>query len=270
MILFGRSFSAENISFVSDKETIATTYADSIEFVTGKRPQTELKKSGKYLVSIKNKRDRIDILNEFGYLGNELNFQIKASNLENKDCCVKSFLRGCFISCGTVTDPKKEYHLDFSIGKKSRCVELIPYFEEISIYPKLIQRNGNFILYIKDSAQIEDFLTIIGDSNAALYIMGEKIEKNVRNYVNRQVNCESANIQRVCDASVAQIEAINLILEKRGFDFLPEHLRQLAELRLENPEMSLSELGAELTPAITRSGVNHRMKKLMEISKSLE
>lgn len=173
------------------------------------------------------------------------------------------------MACGSVTDPNRTYHLEFCIPHKSLCEDICRLIREIqdcSISVKMLCRNGSYIAYIKDSEQITDLVAYIGASNAAMSIMGTKALKQVRNSVNRRANSEIANLQKVALASAAQIKAINKLKQTGKLSSLSDELQQVALLRLEYPELSLRDMGEMLTPPISRSGVNHRMAKLIKLS----
>ena len=181
---------------------------------------------------------------------------------------IKQFLRGVFLSCGTITDPQNGYHLEFVVPfmeLSKSLYALIVSLEDLSVKAKLTKRKNNFIIYIKDSSDIIDFLAYIGASASAMEMMQIKMMKEFRNYVNRTNNFETANISKTASAAAIQIEAINA-LKKRGiFRKLDDDLKELAQLRIDNPDMSLRELGENLSVPITRSGVNYKIKKLLNI-----
>ena len=266
MLYFARSFSLHDISIMTDYDFVAQKYKNAIRYVSAAEPEETVSKSGKVTVSVTEADSRIGILNEFGYSGNESNMRILTTNIEN-ECCFGAFLRGVFLACGIITDPKKEYHLEFDVTFKNKSRDLSDMFEDFTATPKQSDRNGVNLVYFKDSYQIEDILTVMGAHQSVLELIGEKILKDVRNNVNRKVNCDRANIKKTCSASAEQIKAINKLMDAEKMDELPSELKELAELRLENPEMSLSELGENLSTPISRSGVNHRLKKLIEIAK---
>lgn len=268
MLMFGKGFSKDEMYIQTDYDYVAERYSSLVEFITGKKPEITQSAASKYTVSVNSYQDRIEILHEFGYLGNELSFNLNENNIENK-CCFGAFIRGVFLVCGIVTDPSKEYHLEFDVSVRSRCAQLKKAFKRFPVTPKSTQRNGGYILYFKDSEQIADILALSGASVSMMALIGEKILKDVRNQVNRKVNCENANLQKVCIAAANQIAAIKKIYKLRGKEYLPAHLREIAELRIENPEMTLGELGESLSEPLTRSGVNHRLKKIEQIANSL-
>ena len=195
--------------------------------------------------------------------------EIAASIVSGNDNDTGAFLRGVFVSCGSITDPNKEYHLEIVLPVPSRTERLRSFIEEHGMPVKLTIRGKTPVLYAKESGLIEDFLTYIGAGNHALEIMRVKIEKDFRNRVNRSVNCDSANLDKTVAASEKVRRDIEFIFEKLGETALKPELRETARLRLENPESSLSELCEMFDPPISRSGLNHRLKKLSKIAEEL-
>lgn len=263
MLYYGRAFGKDEISIMTDYDFVAQKYKNAIKYIVPAEPDEITSKSGKITVSVDNSDERMDILNELGYSGTEQTMRLLTTNIEN-ECCFGAFLRGVFLACGIITDPKKEYHLEFDVAFKSKSRDLVEMFEDFPAIPKLSDRNGINLIYIKDSSHIENVLTVMGAHQSVLELIGEKIFKDVRNNVNRKVNCDNANIKKTCAAAAAQIQAIEKLIETKNFDALSPELKELAKLRLENPEMPLSELGASLSTPISRSGVNHRLKKLID------
>lgn len=268
MLLYSKIFSKDDMYIQTEHKYVADAYNNCVKFIIGKEAKIICSPSSKYTVSVPTYEDRMEILHEFGYRGNEISFSINENNIEN-ECCFGAFIRGVFLVCGIVTDPSKEYHLEFDVSLRSKCAQLKQAFKRFPVTPKTAQRNGGYILYFKDSEQIADILALCGASTSMMALIGEKILKDVRNQVNRKVNCENANLQKVCNAASSQISAIRKIYKLKGKEYLPEHLRQIADLRIENPEMTLSELGENLPEQLTRSGVNHRLKKIEQIANEL-
>lgn len=181
--------------------------------------------------------------------------------------CPPAFLRGAFLSGGSVTDPEKRYHLELStthlrVGRETHALML-----DMDLYPKETERNGSIVLYYKQSDYIEDFLTILGAPVCAMGIMEAKVEKGLINDVNRRVNCETANLTKVVDAAQEQLSAIRKLEENGRLEKLPAKLQETAALRRSNPEATLTELAEMLDPPVTKSAINHRMRKLIELSK---
>lgn len=185
--------------------------------------------------------------------------------LEEEHCRL-SFIRGAFLAGGSVTDPDKGYHLELVTSHYNVGREIPALLREAGFEPKSTQRKSNYVTYFKQSEYIEDFLTAIGAPVAAMGIMNTKAEKNLRGSVNRRVNFEAANLDKTVDAAQVHLEAIRL-LEVRGMlGELPEKLKETAILRRENPELSLTELAAKCDPPITKSALNHRLRKLVALS----
>jgi DNA-binding protein WhiA len=176
------------------------------------------------------------------------------------------FTAGVFLASGSVNDPEKEYHLEFCSPEEKIAEELISLLGEIGVNAGITVRRGQYIVYIKGSESIEDTLTFINAQQCTLELMNVKIYKDVRNKANRITNCDNANINKVVKASMKQVEDIKLIAEKRGLESLTDELRQVAEIRLESIGLSLQDIGESLEPPISRSGVNHRFKKLAKIA----
>lgn len=194
-----------------------------------------------------------------------INYDVVSGN----DSDSGAFLRGIFVSCGSVTDPNKEYHLEMILPENCRTEQLRAFLDEHGMAAKVTERLKNSVLYFKTSELIEDFLTYIGAGSHALEIMQVKIEKDIRNRANRCVNCDSANLDKTVAASEKSRRDIETIYELLGEENLTPELRETARLRIENPESSLSELCGLHTTEISRSGLNHRLKKLSKIAEEL-
>ena len=198
-----------------------------------------------------------------------LTLHVNFGMLEEEAECM-AYLRGAFLAGGSVTDPAKRYHLEMTTSHYKVSRETCALLIECGFSPKELSRGGNNILYFKQSDYIEDFLTAIGAQVSAMGVMEAKVEKDLRNGVNRRVNCETANLTKVVDASMGQLAAIRALEEAGELDKLPGKLRETALLRRENPEATLQELAAMLNPPITKSAINHRMRKLLELARALE
>ena len=198
-----------------------------------------------------------------------LTLHVNFGMLEEEAECM-AYLRGAFLAGGSVTDPTKRYHLEMTTSHYKVSRETCALLIECGFSPKELSRGGNNILYFKQSDYIEDFLTAIGAQVSAMGVMEAKVEKDLRNGVNRRVNCETANLTKVVDASMGQMAAIRALEEAGELDKLPGKLRETALLRRENPEATLQELAAMLNPPITKSAINHRMRKLLELARALE
>ena len=198
-----------------------------------------------------------------------LTLHVNFGMLEEEAECM-AYLRGAFLAGGSVTDPAKRYHLEMTTSHYKVSRETCALLIECGFSPKELSRGGNNILYFKQSDYIEDFLTAIGAQVSAMGVMEAKVEKDLRNGVNRRVNCETANLTKVVDASMGQMAAIRALEEAGELDKLPGKLRETALLRRENPEATLQELTAMLNPPITKSAINHRMRKLLELARAFE
>ena len=192
---------------------------------------------------------------------------IDTSYVDGRDENTGLFLRGAFIACGIVSDPNKEYHLEFSVGSNEKSEALRRLITESGMNIKSSSRKGKSLLYTKDSESISDILTFMGAMISSMEIMNAKIYKDIRNNVNRKVNCESANIEKTVSASRKQLEDIEYIERRAGLGILAEELRPLAEIRRDNIDLSLSEIGKML--GISRSGVYHRIKRISETADRL-
>ncbi len=181
-------------------------------------------------------------------------------------CCARAYLRGAFLASGSVSDPEKSYHLELTVKNKDAVDEVLDCFGEFDLFPNVIIRKNNYVVYIKEAEQIVDFLNIIQAHKALLKYEDVRVLKSVRNDINRLVNCETANLEKTVNASVKQVDYIKTIQQTVGLESLPKNLEEIARLRLQNPEASLKELGEMIRPAIGKSGVNHRLKKIKEIA----
>lgn len=184
------------------------------------------------------------------------------------DCCRASYIRGAFLGCGSISDPNKNYHIEFTVKEKAEAKFLHYLIEEMGLNSKLTDRKGNFIVYLKGYEDIADMLGTIGASMAALELFNVQIEKEMRNNVNRRVNCENANTDKIAKATSKHLWAINKIKEMKRWDKLPDTLKEIGDLRVEFPEDSLKELGERLEEPIGKSGVNHRLNRILEYAQS--
>lgn len=190
--------------------------------------------------------------------------------LTRTKCCRKSYLRGSFLAAGTITNPEKSYQMEWRCGSERMAkdlLRLIGSFEDLEA--KTIKRKNQWIVYVKTASYIRDLLTLMGAHGKVLELENVLITKELRSEAVRMTNCDTANMDRVISASERQIEDIRKIIMNKGEEFLPEKLREVAALRLDNPEASLSQLGEMLSPPMKKSGVNNRLKKISEIADSL-
>lgn len=224
-----------------------------------------------YCLFLSSQKDVIKLLKAV-LLYNE-NGEIDKNNINPlmlKDaCCKRAFIRGIFFTCGGLSDPEKNYHLEFIFLEREKAEFLCKVMNNFSLAPKIIKRKNYFVLYLKEAENIVDMLNIIGAHGSLLEFENIRVLKDVSNNINRAVNCETANLSKTISASVSQIEDINFILEKEGMSYLPEQLQEIAALRLTYPNASFKEIGEKLTPKISKSGVNHRLKRISKIAEKL-
>jgi len=183
-----------------------------------------------------------------------------------RDCCKRAFLRGAFLAAGSVTDPAKSYHLEIVCGVEEDADLVTELMSFYGLKSGVTVRNGRFVVYIKEGDAISDLLGLLDAPKAMMTMENARIIKEMRNNINRQVNCETANLTKVVNAAVKQEAAIKYIMDNGLFGNMPENLRIIAELRMENTDMSLAELGELLDPPVGKSGVNHRLRRIMEFA----
>lgn len=186
-----------------------------------------------------------------------------------KDCCKKAFLRGIFFATGSVSDPSKAYHFEIVVRNRDMAVRVQSVIASFSLDAKIVKRKKYYVVYLKEGAMIVDMLKIMEASVNLMDMENVLILKEMRNDINRRVNCETANIKKTVNAAHRQIEDIQYIEKIKGLKYLSESLRQMAELRMEEPDANLSELGQMLNPPVSKSGVNHRLRKISEIANQL-
>ena len=186
-----------------------------------------------------------------------------------QNCCKRAFIRGAFLSSGSISDPEKGYHFEIVCPEEGRAKQLQTITRSFDIDAKIVQRKKSYVVYVKEGAQIVDMLAVMEANVALMNLENIRIQKEMRNSVNRKVNCETANINKTVNAAVKQMEDIKLIQKYIGFEQLNEGLAQLAQLRLQYPEATLKELGMMLNPQVGKSGVNHRLRKLSVMAEEL-
>ena len=184
-------------------------------------------------------------------------------------CCKRAFIRGAFLASGSMSDPNKSYHFEIVCRTMEQAEQLQQLMNGFETEAKIVERKGHYVVYLKEGAQIVDMLNVMEAYVSLMNLENVRILKEMRNSVNRKVNCETANISKTVNAAVKQLEDIELIRSKLGLDQLPQNLREMALIRLEYPEAALKELGNYLTPPVGKSGVNHRLRKLAEIAEDL-
>jgi len=189
--------------------------------------------------------------------------------LIQQTCCKRAFIRGAFLAAGSMSNPNKAYHFEIVCSCLPQANQLKTIINSFDVDARIVARKKNQVVYVKEGSHIVELLNIMEAHVALMNLENVRIVKEMRNSVNRQVNCETANISKTVNAAVRQIEDIRLIRNTRGLESLPDHLREMALLRLEYPDTPLKELGTYLNPPVGKSGVNHRLRKLSEIAQQL-
>lgn len=197
------------------------------------------------------------------------NLSISDNLLIQKECCKRAFIRGAFLAAGSISAPEKSYHFEIVCASHSKAIQLQKMICYFNIDAKIVERKKHFVVYIKEGSGIVDILNVMEAHIALMDLENVRILKEMRNSVNRKVNCETANLNKTVSAAVKQIEDIKYIRDTVGLSFLTENLEEIARLRLEHADSSLKELGEMLSPAVGKSGVNHRLRKISEIAENL-
>ncbi len=277
-LLFCKKFSSEEISFKTESSEAARRFVDIITACTDSVVEIQKSLSARkneaslYKVSVPNSSDCKRIFGYFGHDNNEVSLRINRANIEF-EICAAAFLRGAFLTCGNITSPQSEYHLEFNVAHKNLSYDLCKLIYETTefvggraIIPKTVSRRGSYVVYIKDSEDISDFLTLMGAGNASMNVMQVKILKNVENARNRQINSQLANTDRMLSAAAKQVKAINVLSESGKLNTLSEELQEVARIRKQYPLVSLKELCTYFENPISKSGLNHRLNKLIELA----
>ncbi|MCL2391173.1 MAG: DNA-binding protein WhiA [Oscillospiraceae bacterium] len=271
VLMFCNTFTAGEIRIITGNHTLGSRLVEMFESAFSVSfdimPEPEKKGKQAYIITAPGKLNRI--FDKFGISPESLLAHHVNLGVLEEECCRRSFVRGAFLAGGAITNPEKSYHLELVTDHFNVSRETYSLLLDMGFSPKETSRSGNYIIYFKQSAAIEDFLALIGAPIHAMELMSAKIEKDMRNSVNRKVNCDTANVIKTVDASIAQIKAIRHIEDAGMFDILPEKLRQTAEIRVSNPELSIKELAELSAPPVTKSCLNHRLRKLVEISKGI-
>ncbi|MFG6395270.1 MAG: DNA-binding protein WhiA [Lachnospiraceae bacterium] len=229
--------------------------------------------TGSYFLFVSSKHDVYNILQAVKVIGGQKKQWGSLSEIHyllvQNTCCKRAFLRGAFMAAGSVSDPEKAYHLEIAVLSEKLALQIRTVISSFRIDAKIVKRKKYYVVYVKEGSQIVDFLNVAGAHAALMDFENVRIVKEVRNSVNRHVNCETANISKTVNAAARQIEDIKYIQCNKGFGKLTEGLKEIAILRLEYPESSLQELGMMLNGPIGKSGVNHRLRKLSDIANQM-
>lgn len=266
MCIFGKSFTPRLVALQTENRAVADLYFDLLNEICNVKAVLNVSPKGRsFTVSVEEPGDCAKILKTFSHDGTG-SLRIDHSNFDC-EACRHAFFAGAFLSCGTVSSPKKDYHLEFTVPFQNLAKSFVTMLLEAELSPKTANRKGYHIIYFKESESIEDCLYLMGAPSAMFEMMNIKIVKDIRNSANRKANCETANIERMVKAVGVQLDAIEKIRKTKGLDYLSEDLKNMALLREDNPDSSLSEL-AQMS-SMSRSGVNHRLKRIVEIANEL-
>ena len=268
VLLFCHSFTDNEVKIVTGcpafAQRLPELFKRAFRVTFDRKPEGAAQGKETFLITEEGKRAAIG--ETLGYdPGATLAHHINLALLE-EDACRTAFLRGAFLAGGAVSDPAKSYHLELCTSHYSVSRELPALLREVGFEPKQTTRKSNYVTYMKSSETIADFLTALGAPLASMELMNAKLEKHLRGSVNRRVNCDSANLDKAVDAALEQVEAIQRYARTRGLDSLPDKLRETAELRLAHPELTLSQLSVLFQPPITKSALNHRLRKLLDLA----
>jgi len=269
VLLYCNTFTAREVRIITECGDFAKRLPKLFRRAFGLKFDRLPKKSEqKYIFQITNADKLAGIIDAFGFDPRQSPVLHINFGLLEEDCCRAAFLRGAFLAGGSVTDPAKRYHLELETSHAQASRELLALLGEMGRRPKQTARGGYQVIYFKSSGQIEDFLTIMGAPLSAMGLMNAKAEKELRNGVNRRVNCEAANLDKAVEAAQEQLEAIRRLYELGRVEELPPRLKETIILREAFPELTLSELAEEFDPPITKSCLNHRLRKLVELSRT--
>ena len=261
-------YDGEIFIFLSENTRLLDKISSLVEGLTGSRPEILLYEN-KFCARLRSLEDAQKLANitigKQGYDRPAIN-PLAVSSV----CCKRAYIRGAFICTGSVSDPRKQYHLEFSNSDYDHANALKGLISTFGIDAKIITRKNHYVVYIKEGEQIVDMLNVMSAHKALLEFENLRVVKEMRNNVNRIVNCETANLNKVVSAGVRQVEAIEYIRKTVGLSYLSPSLEEMARVRLEYPDTSLKELGEKLKPPVGKSGVNHRLKKICEIAENLK
>lgn len=266
-------FSTENASIARRIFSILKkSYDADIEVMV--RRNRQLKKNNNYLIVIGDKEVSKKILLDVGFIEEKdmnvfsPNYRIE-KDIIRKRCCRRSYIRGSFLGGGSISNPEKTYHLEMVTNNRDHAEDLSEIINSFDLNSKIVLRKDNYIVYLKEGEHIVDMLNIMGAHQALLKLEDVRVLKDVRNNINRLVNCETANLSKTISASLRQINDIRFIEANMGLNKLPKNLREVANLRLDNPDASLKELGMMLPSPVGKSGINHRFRRIGEVAEEL-
>ena len=241
----------------------------NIETEIAIRESCQMKKGNVYFVEICDPNEIRNVLQGTKLSVNRETLCFDNTLVTQQSCCKRAFIRGAFLASGSISDPEKGYHFEIVCPDRQKAEQLQELIRSFQIDAKIVLRKKSYVVYVKEGAQIVDILAVMEANVALMNLENIRILKEMRNSVNRKVNCETANINKTVSAAVKQIEDIKLMESQKAFHTLNEGLAEIAELRLQYPEATLKELGMMLNPQVGKSGVNHRLRKLSEIADEL-
>lgn len=272
VLLYANTFHAREIKIITENPEFSARLPKLFQKAFGLRFDRlpEENGQGKRIFQITAPEKLAKIIDIFGYDPRQsLVLHVNFGLLED-DCCRTAFIRGIFLAGGSVTDPEKRYHLELVTAHQQASREVATLLEEMGFLPRMVQRGASSVIYFKQSEHIEDLLTTIGAPVASMDIMTAKVDKEIRNDANRAANCDMANVNKTVEAAKSQMTAIMRLKNSGKWERIPEQLRRTGELRLEYPELSLLQLAEYCDPPVTKSCINHRMRKLMEMAGELK
>ncbi len=261
--LFGARLQEGSMKVVTEHAVVAQRLLMLLQKVFGVHAKVEVRHHAVTTYHLTADRDMDRMLEELG-IGEP--FRI-GYHLLREECCMKAFLRGAFFCCGSVTNPEKNYHLEFVTFRKQLSQDFVAFLEELGIEAKVIVRKSNYVIYIKSGEIIGSLLILMGASGGLMDFENVRILKELNNLSNRATNCDLANMDRMLKAAEKQLAAIHKVLEHHPD--LPKELKEFCQVRLENPDASLEQLGRLMNPSISKSGVNHRMRKIMKLAEEM-
>lgn len=266
------SVQTENVAVARKFFTLVKkTY--NIDVETRIHRNTCLAKTELYHLEIGNHDDAVRILQATKHMDEEQHIaeDITVMNhlIVQRECCKRAFIRGMFLTAGSISDPQKSYHLEIVCASMDRALLVQKILQDFELDARIVGRKKNQIVYIKEGSQIVEILGLMEAGISLMNLENIRIRKEISNNINRKVNCETANISKTVSAAVRQVEDIRYIQKQTGFSGLTPGLEEIADLRLRYPDASLKELGEMLVPPVGKSGVNHRLRKLSEIAETL-
>jgi len=270
VFLFSNTFNENEIRIITEHEIFSTRIQAMLKRVfQAEFDNTTVGSSVVKDVLVLTDKDALDrIMEYYGYdESRHFALHLNAALLEEEHCR-EAFIRGAFLAAGSVTSPDRGYHLELVTRHYHLSREVMALLLDMGFSPKITMRKSNYMIYFKDSEAVEDFLTKSGAPSSAFKVMEAKVEKELRNHINRRVNCETANLSKTVDAAQRQIESIRKLKESGRFENLPDKLRQSAELRLKYPDATLGELVTLSPLKVSRSGLNHRLNRLVELAET--